>query len=145
MREYKLMIVKALGVISLQENIDERVRTLRLEAIGRLQNVLDYYAELGYMDRLLTPIAEKKSGMIANATSKTEIEKIIKLRCPHYNGNQFFADEYSVLEEELIGWSMTSLRSPLNSAGQARYMEVFRKVFPDEADKVLSLIGGHNG
>ena len=87
------MIVKALGVISLQENIDERVRTLRLEAIGRLQNVLDYYAELGYMDRLLTPIAEKKSEMIANATSKTEIEKIIKLRCPHYNGNQFFADE----------------------------------------------------
>lgn len=142
MREYKLILLKAIGDISLQEDIEERIKTLRLETIGRLQKMLDYYAELGYMDRLLNPIAEKKSEMIAKATSKTEIEKIIKLRCPHYNGNQFFADEYSVPEEELIGWSMTSLRSPLNTAGQARYMEVFRKVFPEEADSVIGLKGG---
>ena len=142
MHEYKLILLKAIGDISLQANIDERIRTLRLEAVGRLQNILDYYAKLGYMDRLLNPIAEKKSEMIARATSKTEIEKIIKLRCPHYNGNQFFSDEYSVPEEELIGWSMTSLRSPLNDAGQTRYMEVFRRVFPEEADSILGIKGG---
>ena len=93
MREYKLILLKAIGDISLQEDIEERIKTLRLETIGRLQKMLDYYAGLGYMDRLLNPIAEKKSEMIAKATSKTEIEKIIKLRCPHYNGNQFFAGD----------------------------------------------------
>ena len=78
MHEYKLILLKAIGDISLQANIDERIRTLRLEAVGRLQNILDYYAKLGYMDRLLNPIAEKKSEMIARATSKTEIEKMFK-------------------------------------------------------------------
>ena len=68
MREYKLILLKAIGDISLQEDIEERIKTLRLETIGRLQKMLDYYAGLGYMDRLLNPIAEKKSEMIAKAT-----------------------------------------------------------------------------
>ena len=44
MREYKLILLKAIGDISLQEDIEERIKTLRLETIGRLQKMLDYYA-----------------------------------------------------------------------------------------------------
>ena len=59
----------------------------------------------------------------------------------NYNGNGFFTDKYNVPEEELICWSETSLRSPLNEAGFNRYMEVCRLVYPDAFADIVGLKG----
>ena len=39
-------------------------------------------------------------------------------------------------EEELICWSATSLRAPLNHAGLKRFLEVFEMVFPEKYKEV---------
>lgn len=64
-------------------------------------------------------------------TSKTEMEKMLNPHCPTYNGNEFIPDKYNIPEEELICWSQTSLKAPLNDAGFKRFMEVFKLVLPD--------------
>ena len=88
------------------------------------------------MPKLLYAIAEKKCRMIGSITSKSEMEQVIRPRCPHYDGNRFIPDAYSVPEEELICWSETSLKAPLNAAGFQRYMELFKQILPEESRKL---------
>lgn len=114
----------------------ERVKKLRLGAVSELQRYLHYYRQLGYMPKLLYAIAEKKCRMIGSITSKSEMKQVIRPRCPHYDGNRFIPDAYSVPEEELICWSETSLKAPLNAAGFQRYMELFKQIFPEESRKL---------
>lgn len=114
-------------------DITERVRMLRFTAMKEVQKYLRYYQSLGYIPQLIFSIAEKKCELINTITSKTEMEKVINPHCPHYNGNSFIPDKYSIPEEELICWSQTSLQSPLNDVGFKRYMEVFKEVFPEES------------
>ena len=73
-------------------------------------------------------------------SSKSEMEKVLKPHAPHYNGNEFFPDKYNVLEEELICWSETSLKSPLNDAGNKRYMQLFSEVFPEDYARLQKMV-----
>ncbi len=127
---WELIIAQALAELLLSDKPD-RVKELRISALQTLRNQLNYYKELGIIDRLLTAIAEKKCKFLMEITSKTEMEKMLKPHCPTYNGNEFVTDTYHIPEEELICWSQTSLAAPLNSAGFKRYMEVFKLVLPD--------------
>lgn len=130
--DFKLAIIPHIAELITQEGVTDSVRELRWDALMQLTRQLNYYKSRGYIDRLLYAIAEKKGAMIMGTTSKTEMEKVLKPHCPHYNGNEFFPDKYNVPEEELICWGETSLRSPLNTAGYKRYMEVFKSVYPEE-------------
>ena len=78
------------------------------------------------------------------ADLEEEMEKLLKPSCPHYYGGRFTPGEYHIPEEELIGWSEASLRTPLNSAGYQRYMELFKQVLPEESRR-LSLGGTADG
>lgn len=133
--EYMTVIISCIAEIAVSDAAD-RVKQLRLGAIGSLQRCLHYYRQLGYMPKLLYAIAEKKGRMIGSITSKSEMEQVIRPRCPHYDGNRFIPDAYSVPEEELICWSETSLKAPLNAAGLQRYMELFKQIFPEESRKL---------
>lgn len=133
--DYMTVIIVCIAEIAVSDAAD-RVKKLRLGAIGSLQRCLRYYRQLGYMPKLLYAIAEKKCRMIGSITSKSELEKLIRPRCPHYDGNRFIPDTYSVPEEELICWSETSLKAPLNAAGHQRYMELFKRIFPEESRKL---------
>ena len=133
--EYMTVIISCIAEIAASDAAD-RVKQLRLGAIGSLQRCLRYYRQLGYMPKLLYAIAEKKCRMIGSITSKSEMEQVIRPRCPHYDGNRFIPDAYSVPEEELICWSETSLKAPLNAAGLQRYMELFKQIFPEESRKL---------
>lgn len=113
-------------------DIPDQTRELRFLAIRKLQSVLFHYQSLGYIEKLLCVIAEKKGRLICSVSSKAEMEKLLKPRCPHYDGNQFIPDEFCVPEEELICWSETSLRAPLNDVGFRRYMELFSQILPAE-------------
>lgn len=124
-------MIRAFVEILLTENVPDKVKDYRLSALRGLGGYLKYYEKSGYCEKLIMNIAEKKIKMIMQLQSKAEIDKILKPRCPHYDGNKFIPDKYNVLEEELICWSETSLLAPLNKAGTKRYMELFKKVFPE--------------
>lgn len=115
----------------------EKVQSLQFTALRQLQSRLHWYSERGYQDKLINAIAEKKSEMIMRTTTKAEMEKVLHAPAPHYTGAGFVTDQYCVPEEELIGWSETSLRGPLIPAGLKRYMELFKLVFPEETHSVM--------
>lgn len=114
----------------------EQYRNLRMEALMHLRSVLAQYQKRMYHDKLLSGIASKKGKMILKATSKAEINRILHPKAPHFDGAKFIPDEYSVAEEELICWSEASLKAPLVTPALHRYMELFRKVFPEESKRM---------
>ena len=116
------------------EGISEKLFALRFDALRELQGLLSQYDKRGYSAKLLNSIGEKKGAMIMSADSKTEVNKILRPKAPHYDGVRFVSDRYLLPEEELICWSEASLRAPLNEAGFRRYMELFRRVFPEESE-----------
>lgn len=136
--DYNIVVIPAFAEILMAENVPDRVRELLFDALRQLQGYLSFYQKRGYLPQLLSGIAEKKTKMILAATSKTEMEKLLKPRCPHYDGNRFVPDEYCVPEEELICWSETSFMGPLNEIGYLRYMEVFRQIFPETSEQLFN-------
>lgn len=130
--DFRVVIAPYIAAIVVSDD-SEKICDLRLWAIKEMQQYLWHYEKLGYMPKLLCAIARKKCEMLLTLATKAEIERIIRPRCPQYDGNQFIPDKYSIPEEELICWSETSLRAPLNEAGFKRYLELFRQVLPDES------------
>lgn len=112
----------------------EQYRNLRMEALMHLRSVLAQYQKRMYHDKLLSGIASKKGKMILKATSKAEINRILHPKAPHFDGGKFIPNEYCVTEEELIAWSEVSLKGPLLPLASERYRELFREVFPEEAE-----------
>lgn len=133
--DYMTVIILCIAEIAASDAAD-RIKKIRLSAVGALQRYLRHYRDLGYMPKLLYAIAEKKCRMIKSITSKTEMEKLIRPNCPHYDGAKFLTDAYSVPEEELICWSETSLKGPLNAEGFQRYMELFKQILPEESRRL---------
>ena len=134
--DYSVVIAAFIAEIISAETSD-KLQKLRFEAMGQLQSRLTYYRELGYAEDLLCAIARKKSAMIMNASSKTEIKKIMALPSPYFDGNRFIPDKYDVSEEEMIFWAETSLRTPLNEPGFKRYKELFGQIFPEQAKEIF--------
>jgi len=137
--DFNFAILPFVAELITQEGGLNAVQELRLDALKRLMQYLNYYKKLGYVERILYGLAEKKGRMIMQISSKTEMEKLLKPHPPHFNGNEFIPDKYYVPEEELICWSETSLRAPLNDAGSKRYRQVFSEVLPDV---YASIMGG---
>ena len=136
MQEYEVSLLKLFTDIMLDETISDKVRQLRFYAHKTLGGQIEHYRKLGYVDRLLNSIAEKKIAMIQKATTKTEIEKIVRPHAPHFNGVDFVADEYLTPEEEMIAWSEASFRAPLSSIACKRYMKLFKEFFPEESERL---------
>ena len=114
-------------------DMPDSVRNLCFDAMRQVQDYLHHYEVLGYMPGFLCVIAEKKCRYIMAATTKADMEQIIKPHCPYYDGNRFIPGPYSIPEEEMICWSETSMKEPLTSVGLGRYLELFHQVFPEES------------
>ena len=54
-------------------DIPDHIKSLRFEAMKRVQDSLCYYEKLGYMPKLLCAIAEKKCKYIMAATAKADM------------------------------------------------------------------------
>lgn len=135
--DYILVIVTFIAEI-IAADMPDKVREIRFNAIRQLQSRLDFYKERGYMEPLLCAIARKRADMIMRTTSKTEMEKVMSVHCPHYDGNKFVPDQYNVPEEEMISWAETSLKAPLNDIGYRRYAELFSQLFPEKAKEIFN-------
>lgn len=129
-KPYVKILIESFGTISLS-NDEDKLKDMRKKAFAEILHRIFIYEKDNYDERLLTGIAEKKCKMILEATTKDALNRIMKPKAPHYNGVEFIADEYSVPEEELIGWNKASLKAPLNSAASKRYFSVFKQIFPD--------------
>ena len=132
--DFEMVILFAFVEIVMDESTSDDLKELRVNALTKVQRTLNHYHHLGYIRELTGAIAEKKCQMIKEATSKTEMQKFLKPRCPRYDGSKFVEDPYIVPEEELICWSYASLRFPLNSIGAARFKELFDRIFPNGAE-----------
>ena len=135
--DFEMVIFFAFAEIVMDENASDDLKSLRIDALKKVQRSLNHYHHLGYIPELTRAIAEKKCRMIKEATSKSEMEKFLQPRCPRYDGEKFIEDPNIIPEEELICWSYASLRFPLNSIGAARFQEVFKRVFPDGTGNVM--------
>ena len=135
--DFEMVIFFAFAEIVMDEDASDDLKSLRIDALKKVQRSLNHYHHLGYIPELTRAIAEKKCRMIKEATSKSEMEKFLQPRCPRYDGEKFIEDPYIIPEEELICWSYASLRFPLNSIGAARFQEVFKRVFPDGTGNVM--------
>lgn len=135
MKGFEIPLIFSFSEILVSEQKPDRVRELQFSALRTLAGHLRYYKSLGYMDSLLYGIAEKKGKLILEITSKTEMDKLMKPHCPHFDGNKFVDNKYVISEEEMICWSQTSLQGPLNEVGYKRYMELFQRIFPDVYEK----------
>ena len=114
-------------------NPDDKLVCDKIAALVQVNSIIQAYSSEGYdADRLLKPIAEKKIAFIKAAKSKKALEEILKQPKVHYDGNHIVPlGEHYVPEEELIIWSLTSLRAPLISAGTDRIMELMKQVYPE--------------
>ena len=135
--DFEMVIFFAFAEIVMDETASDDLKSIRIDALKKVQRSLNHYHHLGYIPELTRTIAEKKCRMIKEATSKSEMEKFLQPRCPRYDGEKFIEDPYIIPEEELICWSYASLRFPLNSIGAARFQEVFKRVFPDGTGNVM--------
>lgn len=98
---------------------------------------------LGYMNShilyaLSVRILYKKCLLIKQAHTMGEIKEIVKPSVPKERSSGFYEGEGHVAEEEMIMWSKASLEAPLNHEAYERYMELFKRFFPEEAKRLFS-------
>jgi len=136
-KKVEIDMIMAFAEISMADDIPDKIKELRLQALKELYSYLRHYEELGIVDKLICRIAEKKIDMIMQIKNKEEKDAVIKPKCPYFDGNKFIPDKYNVPEEELICWSEASLNAPLNEKGFNRYMELLKKIFPNEEKEIL--------
>lgn len=136
-KKIEIDMIMAFTKILMADDIPDKIKELRIQALKELYAYLKHYEDLGIVDKLICRIAEKKIDMIMQIKNKEEKDKVIKPKCPTFDGNKFIPDKYNVPEEELICWSEASLNAPLNEKGFNRYMELFKKIFPNEEKEIF--------
>lgn len=126
---------KALAEIAWKEN-----DTLAGERIKALQLIFRrawYYQGEGMLDEIILGFVQKKIKMIQQAESKGQLQEIGKPPKPVYNGNGFTPGKYDTEEEEMLVWSLTSLKAPLSDQAYKRYEELFCRLLPEKAKDVF--------
>ena len=88
------------------------------------------------LEEIILGFVQKKIKMIQQAETKGELQEIGRPPKPVYNGNGFTPGKYDTEEEELLVWSLTSLKAPLNNQAYERYKELFCRLLQEKA-KIL--------
>lgn len=121
----------------------DKLLNAKFDALKKVYSTVEWYAKDGFMERLLDTIMEKKSKMILEAASIKTVRELANPPKPQYDGNKWYASPNSVPEEEMVWWSMASLRAPLAYEAVKRYEELFEQFYCVSVDEILS--GGlHN-
>lgn len=117
---------------------EQALSDLRMAALERLWRLMGGYEERGFIEALLLPICEKKIQFIKAATTRADLTKnIFNHSAPRYSGGCFHEPKYYIPEEELVQWSMASLKGPLEPEASDRFHKIFAQCFPNrnvEAD-----------
>ena len=112
-------------------NGDEKLALDKATALIQLSTLIKKYQQDYYHKALVQAILDKKIAFICEATTKADLKEILSPPKMRYNGGEVIpVGKFHIQEEELILWSITSLKAPLVSYGFERMMKVFAQVFP---------------
>ena len=114
--------------------IPEKVRLMRDEAFKRVyRHIKMLSGEVFAMPVFFENIADQKCRFIETASTKQAINKIIGFCKPIYDGNEIIANSpYHVPAEELLIWSVTSLKAPLAPEAAQRMLKLMAALMPNE-------------
>lgn len=115
---------------------DDRLKNERIQTLQIIFQRAWRYQEQGMLEELVLGFVRKKTRMIEKAKTKGELQEISKPPKPVSNGNGFTPGKYDTEEEELLVWSLTCLKAPLNNQAYERYKELFCRLLPEKA-KIL--------
>ena len=119
------------------ERKEERLKKAIMEALLGIKRKASGEAERGILFELVLGMAQKKSRIICEAESLSQLKEMVKPCEPYWNGGEFKTGPYHVPEEELLIWSEISLEMVLNDAGYRRYAELFMELFPEEGEEIF--------
>ena len=113
------------------EDKTKALAAARTEAVLNTLARVRRYREENIREDLVHTVYEKRLELILKASTVKELKEIMKEPRPRYNGQCFVSSPYSVPEEELIMWSLTSLwgGGPLNHYAYERYLSLFEDYF----------------
>lgn len=146
LNDYALEVFLAASVIPEPGTCPDTVRAAKLEAVSKVLQRINFYRSRGFLPHLIHCVFAKKMKMISEATTVKDLWAVSDVPKPHYNGNRVIPSDFSVPEEEIMIWSLTSELGPLNDAGFRRYMELFEELFGiDEETLVKEALSGSLG
>lgn len=146
LNDYALEVFLAASVIPEPGTCPDTVRAAKLEAVSKVLQRINFYRSRGFLPHLIHCVFAKKMKMISEVTTVKDLRAVSDVPKPHYNGNRVIPSDFSVPEEEIMIWSLTSELGPLNDAGFRRYMELFEELFGiDEETLVKEALSGSLG
>lgn len=146
LNDYALEVFLAASVIPEPGTCPDTVRAAKLEAVSKVLQRISFYRSRGFLPHLIHCVFAKKMKMISEATTVKDLRAVSDVPKPHYNGNRVIPSDFSVPEEEIMIWSLTSELGPLNDAGFRRHMELFEELFGiDEETLVKEALSGSLG
>ena len=126
------MIMEIADSISVFAELEYRSQAFQratAEAIESSLKLVRFFRNQGIRSDVVHVVYEKRMSQIRTASTVAEMNEIAKPAKPHYTGNGFITGPYDVPEEEMIFWSLASLKAPLNHDASERYMELFQQTF----------------
>ena len=132
---------KALVEVVLDATSDESEKELRLDCLIQIFGRANAYLKKGFLPDVVEAFFVRKIKSLPLVSTKSNMKDFLKVSTPNYSGGKFIDRNtpYYSEEEELLFWSETSLRGPLISAGYERYMELFKKILPKQAEQIKFL------
>ena len=136
----RLSLYMAIGNLLVESGVTpEKILDAKYIALKRVHGMLNWYEKEGYDEKILDSIMAKKAKMILKATTMEDIREITMPPKPRYDGRKWYTSPNSVPEEEMILWSITSLKAgrPLKHEAVERYMKLFKDFYGKSVDELL--------
>lgn len=122
-------IADSISVFAEMEHRTQAVQRAAGEAIDSSLKLVRFFRNQGIRSDVVHVVYEKRMDLIRAAKTVAELNEIAKPAKPHYTGNGFATGAYDVPEEEMIFWSLASLKAPLNHEASERYLDLFKQTF----------------
>lgn len=141
MDELELKYIMAIADIMCDESVAPKIMALRFEGVKVLRtHILAHqrnHIASESIGTLIEAVWDKKLAKIMGATTKKEIENILLPSTARlaYSGEMEPINPHHVEEEEYLFWLKVSPHLNLISEAQERQLELFRKFFPEMAEK----------
>ena len=108
---------------------DFRLFAAKLDALRENIGRCKKYYELGFTPEIVLTVLRKKLDLVKAAITIKDTEKLKSPSAPIYDkySGEFETDDTWVAEEELIQWSLVSMRAPLPPDACKRYFDLFQQ------------------
>lgn len=116
-----------------------RLFAAKLDALAEVFGRCKKYCEMGFRPDLVLAVFQKKVTLLKDAAAIKTVEQLKEPSAPIYHryGGEFETDETWIAEEELIQWSLASLRAPLPPDALDRYISLTQQILGIDVREML--------